>query len=51
MQVLASRYDIVEEFAFNCTPRLLREVRQIIFAHLDQIAEARQEHFGGDDAE
>jgi hypothetical protein len=45
------RYDIAEEFASNCTPSLLREVRQIIFAHLDQIAEAWREHFGDDDAE
>ncbi len=27
--------EIVEDFAFNCTPRLLREVRRIILANFD----------------
>ena len=27
----ADRFDIVEEFEYNCTPRLRREVRRIIF--------------------
>src|ERR1022692_4092418 len=31
------RFDITEEFEYNCTPRLRREVRQIIFEHFDQI--------------
>ena|ERR1035441_3047601 len=34
------RFDIVEEFEYNCTPRLRREVRQIIFAHFEQIIDA-----------
>ena len=33
-------FDIVEEFEYNCTPRLRREVRQIIFAHFEQIIDA-----------
>jgi len=33
------RFDITEDFEYNCTPRLRREVRQII------------EHFGEDRAE
>jgi hypothetical protein len=45
------RFDIVEEFEYNCTPRLRREVRQIIFAHFDQIVLAWRERFGGDRAE
>ena len=44
------RFDIVEEFEYNCTPRLRREVRQIIFAHFEQIIDAWREHFGGDRA-
>ena len=49
--LLPERFDIAEEFAYNCTPRLLREIRQIIFEHFDQIAEAWTEHFGAEDAE
>jgi len=45
------RFDIVEEFEYNCTPRLRREVRQIIFQHFDHIVVAWREHFGGDRAE
>ena len=44
------RFDIVEDFEYNCTPRLRREVRQIIFRHFDQIVVAWREHFGGDRA-
>ena len=44
------RFDIVEDFESNCTPRLRREVRQIIFEHFDQIVVAWREHFGGDHA-
>ena len=40
-------FDITEEFEYNCTPRLRREVRRIIFEHFDQIAAAWREHFGG----
>ena len=42
------RFDIVEDFEYNCTPALRREVRQIIFEHFDQIVVAWREHFGGD---
>ena len=44
------RFDIVEDFEYNCTPRLRREVRQIVFEHFDQIVVAWREHFGGDRA-
>jgi hypothetical protein len=36
----SDRFDIAEEFEYNCTPRLRREVRQIIFEHFDQIVAA-----------
>ncbi len=42
----ADRFDIVADFEYNCTPRLTREVRQIIFQHFDQIVIAWREHFG-----
>lgn len=45
------RFDIAEEFEYNCTPRLRREVRQIIFEHFDQLVEAWREHLGGRGAE
>jgi hypothetical protein len=44
-------FDIVEDFEYNCTPRLRREVRRIIFEHFDQIVAAWREHFGEDNAE
>jgi len=46
----ADRFDIVEDFEYNCTPRLRREVRQIIFEHFGHIVAAWREHFGGDRA-
>ena len=46
--LLSDRFDIIEEFAYNCAPRLRREIRQIIFEHFDQITVAWREHFGGD---
>lgn len=48
--LLPDDFDITEEFAFNRTPRLRREVRQVIFEHFDQIVAAWREHFGGDRA-
>ena len=45
------RFDIAEEFEYNVTPRLRREVRQIIFGHFDQIVNAWREHFGERSAE
>jgi hypothetical protein len=41
------RFDIVEDIECNCTPRLRRGVRQMIFQHFDQIIAAWREHFGG----
>ncbi len=41
------RFDIVEDFEYNRTPRLRREVRQMIFEHFDQIVVAWREQFGG----
>jgi hypothetical protein len=43
----SERFDIKEDFVYNCTPRLRREVRQIIFEHFDQIVAAWRDHFGG----
>src|ERR1035437_7323590 len=37
------RFDIVEDFEYNCTPRLRREVRQIIFEHFDRSEEHTSE--------
>jgi Domain of unknown function (DUF4160) len=44
-------FDITEEFEWNCTPRLRREIRQVIFEHFDQIVASWREYFGGDRAE
>ena len=49
--IFPDRFDILLEFECNCTPRLRREVRQIIFEHFDQIVTAWQEHFGEEHAE
>jgi len=43
----ADVFDIIENFEWNCTPRLRRGIRQIIFEHFDQIVAAWREHFGG----
>ena len=40
-------FDIEEEFEFNCSPRLRREIRRVIFTHFDQIVEAWENHFRG----
>jgi hypothetical protein len=45
------QFDIREEHEHNLSPRLRREVRQIIFDQFDQIVSAWREHFGEDDAE
>ena len=42
----ADIYDISEEYACNMTPRLKREIRQVIFQHFDQIVSAWREYFG-----
>jgi len=39
------RFDIEEEFQSNCTPRLTREIRRIIYQHFDEICEAWRTHF------
>lgn len=44
------RFDIAEGFEYNLTPRLRRELPQIIFEHFDQIAAAWRERFGADHA-
>jgi hypothetical protein len=49
--ILADRFDIMEEFERNCTPRLRREIRQIIFEHFEQIVSAWREYFGEDRAQ
>ncbi len=49
--LLKGRFDIIEEFEYNCTPRLRREIRQIIFEHFDQILSAWRKHFREDHAE
>lgn len=44
------RFDVAEEFEHNLTPRLRREVRQIIFKHFDEIVAGWRDHFGGHSA-
>ena len=39
-------YEIEEAWSYNLTPRLRREARQIIFNHLDLIAEEWNRHMG-----
>jgi hypothetical protein len=46
--LLPDSFDIVTEFEYGFTPRLRREVRQMIFEHFDQIVESWREHFGED---
>jgi len=45
------RFEIEEAFEYNLTPALRREVRRIIYAHLDEICEAWRECFGGSHAD
>jgi hypothetical protein len=40
-------FDIVEEFEYNFTSRLRRQVRQIIFEHVDEITSSWENYFGG----
>ncbi len=42
-------FDVEEAWACNLTPRLRREVRQIIFDHFDVIVEEWNRRFGGRD--
>lgn len=39
-------FDIEEAWSHNLTPRLRREIRQIIFEHFDLIVDAWNRHFG-----
>lgn len=39
--------ELEEAFEHNVTPRLRREVRQIIFTHFENLASAWREDFGG----
>jgi hypothetical protein len=43
----AERFDIIEEFEHNVSPRLRREVRQIIFEHFEELTAAWEKYFGG----
>jgi hypothetical protein len=49
--LLSDRFDIIEAFEYNCTPRLRREIRQIAFEHFELIVAAWREHFGEDRAD
>jgi len=40
-------YGIEEDWSYNLTPRLRREVRKIIFDHFDLIAEEWKRHIEG----
>jgi len=53
MQILADARAVRHRrgLCLNFTPRLGREVRQIIFEHFDLIVAAWREHFGADNAE
>ena len=41
-------FGIEEAFESGLTPQLRREIRQILFDHLDQIGEAWEEYFKHD---
>jgi hypothetical protein len=40
-------FDVEEAWAHHLTPRLRREIRQIIFNHFDMIVEEWNRRFGG----
>ena len=40
-------YEIEEDWSYNLTPRLRREVRKIIFDHFELIAEEWRRHIEG----
>ena len=40
-------FDIEEAWAYGLTPRLRREIRQIVFDHFDDIVEEWHHYFGG----
>lgn len=43
--LLEELFDIEEEWSFNMTPRLRREIRQIILTHFDLIVGTWNDHF------
>jgi len=40
-------FDLEEAWAYSITPRLRREIRQIVFDHFDVIVEEWNRRFGG----
>jgi len=44
------RFEIEEAFEYDLTPALRREIRRIIFQHLDEICDAWSDFFGGEHA-
>jgi len=44
--ILEEAFDIREEWAYNLTPRLRREIRKIILTNFDLILTAWNEHLG-----
>jgi hypothetical protein len=42
--LLVESYEIEEEWSYNLTPRLRREIRKIIFDHFDVIVEEWNSH-------
>jgi hypothetical protein len=44
------RFEIDEDYEYNLTPRLRREVRRIIYEHFDEISEAWNQHQEGRNA-
>ena len=49
--VRPEEYEIEEAWAHNLTPALRREVRKIVFDHMDLIAEEWNRRFGGRESE
>jgi uncharacterized protein DUF4160 len=43
--IYAERFEIDEVSEFNLTPRLRREIRQVLFEHFDEICSAWKECF------
>ena len=44
--ILEDELDVRLEFAYNLSPKDLREIRKIIFAHFDQIVDSWKTYFG-----
>ena len=43
----AETYEIEEEWSYNLSPRLRREIRKIVFDHFDLIMGEWEKSFGG----